>query len=115
MNLSDSFMRATALLILGVFFVGCDQQSAAPTAAPSSTEKHYSHKLSDKNASPETLALYNNLAGLRGKQMLFGHEDSLAYGVNWEGDLDRSDIRDVTGSNPAVYGWELGGLELGHE
>lgn len=119
MTTSFSFFRvAAAVLITCGLLLGCDQQSASPSAisttAPSA-DSRYAHKLSDKNATGETLALYNNLAGLRGKHMLFGHEDSLAYGVNWEGDLDRSDVRDVTGSNPAVYGWELGGLELGHE
>jgi len=119
MILSLSFFRmAAAVLVTCGLLMACDQQSSSPSAtfanAPSANA-HYAHKLSDKNASGETLALYNNLAGLRGKHMLFGHEDSLAYGVNWEGDLDRSDVRDVTGSNPAVYGWELGGLELGHE
>lgn len=116
MNLPFSFVRAAlvALTTCGLL-LGCDQQSSSSGTATPTAEQRYSHKLSDKNATPETLALYNNLAGLRGKHMLFGHEDSLAYGVNWEGDLDRSDVRDVTGANPAVYGWELGGLELGHE
>ncbi|MEN0039077.1 MAG: glycosyl hydrolase [Cellvibrio sp.] len=116
------FRPVAALLMVSSLLLGCDNKSPAPQAAPGATvtaaepaANHHAHKLIDKFASAETLALYNNLAGLRGKHMLFGHEDSLAYGVNWEGDLDRSDIRDVTGSNPALYGWELGGLELGHE
>jgi mannan endo-1,4-beta-mannosidase len=116
MSLSYSLVR-TALAVLTTcgLLLGCDQQSSSSSTPPPIAEQRYAHKLSDKNASAETLALYNNLAALRGRHMLFGHEDSLAYGVNWEGDLDRSDVRDVTGSNPAVYGWELGGLELGHE
>lgn len=119
MTHSLSFFRAAAAALVACgLLLGCDQQSSSSNAVFSSSpsaDLRYAHKLIDKDASGETLALYNNLAGLRGKHMLFGHEDSLAYGVNWEGDLDRSDVRDVTGSNPAVYGWELGGLELGHE
>ena len=116
MSLSYSLVR-TALAVLTTcgLLLGCDQQSSSSSTTPPAAEQRYAHELSDKKASAETLALYNNLAGLRGRHMLFGHEDSLAYGVNWEGDLDRSDVRDVTGANPALYGWELGGLELGHE
>lgn len=123
MFLSRSIIKSlSALLVVSAALFGCDQQSSSSHASHSATAtaadghaNHFAHKLIDKSATRDTLALYNNLAGLRGKHMLFGHEDSLAYGVNWEGDLDRSDIRDVTGSNPALYGWELGGLELGHE
>ncbi|MBC8082917.1 MAG: beta-mannosidase, partial [Hymenobacter sp.] len=32
--------------------------------------------------------------------------------VNWHYVAGRSDVRDATGSYPAVYGWELGHLEL---
>lgn len=116
-----------SLLLCASFLFGCDRQTAetasstasAPAAAPAQASginaPAESLSLIDKQATRQTLALYNNLAALRGKHMLFGHEDSLAYGVHWEGDLDRSDVRDVSGSNPALYGWELGGLELGQE
>ncbi len=74
---------------------------------------------SDKKASKETKALYNNLKKLTSKGFMFGHQDDLAYGVNWKydastGSAGRSDIKDVAGDYPAVYGWELGGLELDH-
>ena len=42
---------------------------------------------------------------------MFGHQDDLAYGVNWKYVPGRSDVKDVTGDYPAVYGWELGRLE----
>src|SRR5882762_9723108 len=68
---------------------------------------------SDKNATKETINLYNNLKKLAGKGFMFGHQDDLAYGVGWKFDAstssaERSDIKDVTGDYPAVYGWELG-------
>ncbi|EOR95950.1 Mannan endo-1,4-beta-mannosidase [Arcticibacter svalbardensis MN12-7] len=47
------------------------------------------------------------------KGYLVGHQGALAYGVNWKYKPGRSDIKDVTGDYPALYGWELGGLELG--
>lgn len=66
----------------------------------------------DKKATKETIALYNNLKKLLNKGFMFGHQDDLAYGVNWKYEDGRSDIKDVTGDYPAVYGWELGRLEI---
>lgn len=67
--------------------------------------------LSDKKATTEMVILYKNLASLAQKAILFGHQDDLAYGVNWKYEAGRSDVKDVTGEYPAVYGWDLGGLE----
>lgn len=67
--------------------------------------------LSDKDATAETKALYKNLYALKEKGCLFGHQDDLAYGVNWRYEKDRSDVKEVCGDYPGVYGWDLGGLE----
>jgi hypothetical protein len=66
----------------------------------------------DKNATKKTVALYHNLKKLTDKGFMFGHQDDLAYGVGWKYEEGRSDIKDVTGDYPAVYGWELGHLEI---
>ncbi|MEI9947387.1 MAG: glycosyl hydrolase [Chitinophagaceae bacterium] len=66
----------------------------------------------DKQATTETVNLYRNLKKLAGKGFMFGHQDDLAYGVGWKYEEGRSDIKDVTGDYPAVYGWELGHLEI---
>lgn len=66
----------------------------------------------DKYATPETQALFENLDRIRKDNVLFGHQDDLAYGVNWRGEAGRSDVKDVTGSYPAVYGWDVGWIEL---
>jgi mannan endo-1,4-beta-mannosidase len=111
-----------SMLLMLACLPGCGQQDSTAQVpqvngetaqAMESTSASRAFKLVDKDALPAAVALYNNLAALRGKHFLFGHQDSLAYGVNWEGEPDRSDVRDVTGANPAVYGWEIGGLELG--
>lgn len=68
-------------------------------------------ELSDKNATVETQILYENLQRLALKGPMFGHQDDLAYGVNWKYEQGRSDVKDVTGDYPAVYGWDIGGLE----
>lgn len=67
----------------------------------------------DKNATKETIKLYQNLFQLREKGIMFGHQDALAYGHNWYKEKNRSDVKDVCGDYPAVYGWEIGHLELG--
>jgi hypothetical protein len=74
-------------------------------------------KTVDKKTTKETANLYRNLQKLATKGFMFGHQDDLAYGVGWKydpsaGSGGRSDIKDVTGDYPAVYGWELGHLEI---
>jgi hypothetical protein len=68
----------------------------------------------DRHATAETVHLYRHLHQLLKKGVMFGHQDDLAYGVGWKYEEGRSDIKDVTGDYPAVYGWELGRLELDH-
>ncbi len=68
----------------------------------------------DKKATTETVALYSNLKKLAGKGIMFGHQDDPAYGVEWKYENDRSDIKDITGDYPAVFGFELGHLEIDH-
>ncbi|TMB87420.1 MAG: glycosyl transferase family 1, partial [Chloroflexi bacterium] len=65
----------------------------------------------DRHATSETHALFVNLRLLAGKALLFGHQDDLAYGVRWFAEPGRSDVKETAGSYPAVYGWDVGGLE----
>src|SRR4051812_17685721 len=68
----------------------------------------------DKKATQETINLYNNLKKVLSKGVMIGHQDDLAYGVNWKYENGCSDIKDETGDYPAVMGFELGRLELDH-
>ena len=71
----------------------------------------FSQNLVDKNASPETVALYQNLIRLAPKHILFGHQDALAYGVGWRGwHKKKSDVEMVSGKYPAIFGWEMSKL-----
>ncbi|WP_346238850.1 glycoside hydrolase family 26 protein [Niabella insulamsoli] len=70
---------------------------------------------SDKNATKEAKWLFENMYRLMDKGYLVGHQDDLAYGVHWKYEKGRSDVKDVTGDYPGLYGWELGNLELGRE
>lgn len=64
-------------------------------------------KLVDNNATSETKNLYHFLNDISGSQAMFGHQATLAYGYSWRGDSSRSDVKDVTGSFPALYGWDI--------
>lgn len=66
----------------------------------------------DPLATTETKALYHNLKQSRIKGFLFGHQDDLAYGVNWKYVEGKSDCKTTAGDYPGIYGWELGRLEL---
>ena len=68
---------------------------------------------SDLQATRLTSNLLNNLAKLADRGYLFGHQDALAYGVNWKYEAGRSDVKDVTGDHPGLYGWEIGHIENG--
>lgn len=66
--------------------------------------------LVDEQATDETTALFHNLRIMAEKQVLFGHHDATFYGHAWVGDADRSDVKDVTGSHPAMIGIDFSGL-----
>ena len=68
--------------------------------------------LTDKKAIKEAKILYRNLFTTATKGIMFGHQDDTVYGVGWSYEPGQSDVKSVCGDYPAVFGWELGGLEL---
>lgn len=119
--MSTPIIPALMLLALpALALMGCSEKSptasnpaASASSSSASTAASKGPELTDTQATAETRALYANLARLRHEHFLFGHQDDLAYGVNWEDEPGRSDIKEVAGSYPAIYGWELGGLGIG--
>jgi len=81
-----------------------DTASLTPPAKPT---------LVTPKATAKTQALYRNMAALSYSHLLFGHQNTTAYGVKWIDEANRSDVRDITGSYPAVFGWDIGHLEIG--
>lgn len=61
----------------------------------------------------ETEDLLQMLKKMPEKGMMFGHHDDPVYGIGWNGDLDRSDVKSVCGDYPAVMSFDLGHIELG--
>ncbi len=70
-------------------------------------QKEIGVRLVDSLATKETVLLFRNLKTISEKKIIFGHQNSTHYGVFWIGDSARSDIKDVTGSFPGVYGWDF--------
>ncbi len=66
-----------------------------------------SYALVDSNATCQTQHLYSNLLSLSKDYTLFGHQNTNLYGVNWVDDAFNSDVFEVTGSFPAVYGYDF--------
>ena len=76
------------------------------------------HKAEDPLAdSGRTQRTENLLANLKvlgdSGAYLFGHHDDTVYGIGWEGDDDRSDVKSVCNDYPALQSFDLGHLELG--
>jgi mannan endo-1,4-beta-mannosidase len=70
--------------------------------------------MTDAQATPEVRALYSQLLEVqKSGHVLLGHHDALAYGHSWRDDLGRSDVRDITGSHPAVCSLDFGKIEHG--
>ncbi len=89
--------------LIAVIFISC--------GSPSSEIKSVKENLPiDENATEETKALFVNLKELAKTKVLYGHQDDLAYGYSWWDEQGRSDVKEVTGSYPAMYGWEIGDL-----
>jgi len=105
MNMSNKNLLLSSLLIASFWFSACEDN--VPTTGDNYVPV-------DQNAIPQTRALFMNLDRIRHDRIFFGHQDALAYGVHWRNDEPgRSDVFEVTGSYPAVYGWEIGDIELG--
>ena len=57
----------------------------------------------DKDATPETKALFANLWAVAEKGWMFGHHDDLWYGRYWYNEAGNSDTKAVCGDYPAVF------------
>ncbi|PXY43496.1 glycoside hydrolase family 26 protein [Flavobacterium hydrophilum] len=68
------------------------------------TAGHFLFAQIDKNATKETKNLYNNLKLISKEHILFGHQHALEYGHGWSNENNKSDVKLVTGSHPAVVG-----------
>lgn len=80
-------------------------------SGPQKLELNDSERTATREASARLRGILRKLA--RDSKIAFGHEDATAYGVGWSGDENRSDVKSVCGSHPAVRGWDVFGIEKG--
>jgi len=92
------------LLSFVLLNAGCSSKMLASSAGAQTPS------LTDAQATPETKALFQNLLALSKSHTLFGHQHATEYGHGWAGDDNRSDVKAVTGSHPAVIGVDLSGF-----
>jgi mannan endo-1,4-beta-mannosidase len=64
----------------------------------------------DTSLTDNTKALWLNLKSLRGQGIIFGQQDATVVGVDGKYSEDLSDVKKLTGTNPALYGWEISGV-----
>jgi mannan endo-1,4-beta-mannosidase len=88
------------ILTIGVLLLALQLPAAEPAIAISA----------DRPITAGTVQLLKRLHTQSGQGVLFGHQDTAAYGVGWRGDTNRSDIKDVYRNWPVVYGWDLGDI-----
>jgi mannan endo-1,4-beta-mannosidase len=70
-------------------------------------------QISDQYATASTKKLLATMKLLSGKGIMIGHQDDMAYGIGWIAPNGQSDVLKVCGDYPAVFGWDLGGIETG--
>lgn len=68
-------------------------------------------ELCDSQATEATRNLYKRIEALAELGVMFGHQDDMMYGHAWAYEEGRSDVKECCGSYPAVFGWDLGGIE----
>lgn len=57
--------------------------------------------------------LMRRLARIKEAGYMFGHQDDPFYGISWEWEHNRSDVKEVCGDYPGIMGFDLGGIEVG--
>lgn len=99
-------VRQLFVFSLVLMLMACGNQSDR-------SEKYSEISMVDPDATAETRALMANLLKYQDEALMFGHQDDLAYGIGWWGEVFNSDVQMVTGKYPAVFGWDLG--EIGQD
>ena len=84
------------------------------TACGSSKKEQSVNEETAAARTQETENLLANLKKIPSKCIMLGHHDDTVYGIGWEGEEGRSDVKSVCGDYPAVISFDLGELELGN-
>ncbi|MFZ1290069.1 MAG: glycosyl hydrolase [Melioribacteraceae bacterium] len=103
-------MQLKTFVIIPLLFLSCTYQNESKLV-----QQKLGVKLIDSNATFGTVALFYNLKNNPESKIIFGHHHSTAYGIGWRGEIDKSDVKDVTGSYPGVIGWDFADLNFNPE
>lgn len=93
--------KALTLAVAILLLTACSKKRASDPLADSGRTQRTENLLTNLKAQADT-------AGY-----MFGHHDDTVYGIGWEGDSARSDVKSVCGDFPAVISFDLGHIELG--
>lgn len=99
-NIRSFFKLSLTTLLLGAFCASCGHVNKQVNGGDSPAR------------TAETEALLKNLTQSSARGIMFGHHDDTLYGIGWEGDEGRSDVKSVCGDYPAVISFDLGELEI---
>ncbi|MDE6139452.1 MAG: glycoside hydrolase family 26 protein [Alistipes sp.] len=96
-------MKKTILtMIASAAVAACTQNETPQPAQPCDTQ-----------ATAATAEMFDMMKKAAAHGVMLGHQDDLSYGVGWVDTGERrSDVRDVCGDYPALFGWDLGHIEL---
>lgn len=110
MKIMMAMKRTLILFTIVSLIVACSGKKASIGNNGIISDTSASKTLIDRLATEETKALFRNLLVLSKNHTLFGHQHATEYGHGWAGDEDRSDVKSVTGSHPAVIGVDIMGF-----
>jgi mannan endo-1,4-beta-mannosidase len=99
------------VIFVVLFAVACKSPPPEPKTSPVNTLAYLPvfYGPVDSLLTLETRALLINLNKLKGTGILFGQQDATIVGVDWKFNESRSDVKELTGTYPALYGWEISG------
>lgn len=105
-----SILIANCIAFLGLSVFACSDDTSDNPSNGNGQENVVTLSIVDKQATPETRALYSNLWAIGKKGFMFGHHDDLMYGRKWYNEQGRSDTKDVCGDYPGVYSLDFAEL-----
>ncbi len=76
-------------------------------------ERRHLLEPSGRQISDEAMQLRQQITDIAYRGYMIGHHDDPIYGIGWNLDEDRSDIKSVCGDYPALMSFDLGHIELG--
>jgi mannan endo-1,4-beta-mannosidase len=110
--MNNQYITRLSLIAAIGFIAACAVHKKTGVAEIPGLSKSTVHSwLVDNNATDETAALFYNLKASSQKQVMFGHMEDNKNGYDgWRNTPGRSDVFEVSGAYPAMYGFDFGGI-----